>query len=205
MKFIRKVSMLLMIFSLVLVLTACGGEKSESSSKSTTDSNRNSENSINKFEKYKSEELGIEFDYDSNFNTVKDLSEVELFKNEDGTSYKTEGIEKVLSNGNKEIFIISSEDSQGSTIEELKSKIDQVKLLFESIPNENNVGYIINSNEIIEINGSKVLKTEMVINNIKTNMISIIKNNKIISIQYISESDNYNEQNVKTILESLKF
>lgn len=204
MKGIKKFKLLFVALGLMLVLVACGEKGVENNSNNVISTNSESSTNSKETKTYKSEDLGMEFSYNSNFNDVEDLSQVELLKNEDGTSYDTEGIEKVLKNDNEEVILISSEDSKGSTIEDLKSTIDQIKSLFESVSTDNQLEYVINSNDIIEINGSKMLKTEMTTSNIKTYMLSFIKNNKIISIQYVSENNNYNEENINTVTESLK-
>ena len=194
MKNTKKIKLLFVALGLMLVLVACGGKDAENKAENSKGTTKN----------YKSENLSLEFNYNSDFNEVQDLSQVELLKDENGTSVDTEGVEVVLSKGNEEAILIASEDSDGSTIEELKSSIDEIKALFESVSTGNELEYRISANEIIEISGSKVLKTELTTNDVKTYMLSFIKNNKLVSIQYVAKEGNYSEENIKTIINSLK-
>lgn len=198
MKNTKKFKLLFVVLGLMLVLVACGGKDAENKTENKT------ENSKETTKTYKSENLDLEFNYNSNFNEVEDLSQVELLKDENGTSYDAEGIEVVLSKENEEAILIASEDSNGSTIEELKSSIDEIKALFDSISTGNELEYSISANEIIEISGSKMLKTELTTSGVKTYMLSFIKDDKLVSIQYVAKEGNYSEENIKTVTESLK-
>lgn len=193
----KKVKVLFIAFGLMLALVACGGNNAGNNS-------NDDGATVKETKTFKDETLGLEFNYSSDFEQVDDLSQVELLKNDDGTSYTTEGIEKVFKSSSEEIILISSEAADDSTVEDLKSSIDQIKEIFDSVSSDSEVEYKINSNEIIDINGSKALKTEMVTSGIKTYMLSYIKGDKIICLQYMAQESNYKDENIKVVTDSIK-
>lgn len=194
MKDTRKLQLLFITLGLMMILVACGGKDTE----------RNSQKSVVTTNTYKNEKLGIEFDYYSDFIEVEDLSQVELLKNQSDISIYAQDIEVILNKENGEAILVALEESKEYTIDELKSSIDDVKALLSSNSKNNELQYSINVNDIIEINDSRVLKTELTTNGVKTCMLSFIKENKLISIQYVAKEDNYSEENIKKLIDSLK-
>lgn len=143
---------------------------------------------------FSSDNTNVKFEYSSEF-TISNTEEVKEQLSQNNIEISDEKLKGILKSSENEVIVISEETNE-MTLEQLKEKYNQLSKYEE-------FEISIEKNEIVKVDNQDVLCVIMEVQQNKMQIITVVSNEKTVTIQYISNVDDFDYENAQIILNSV--
>jgi len=145
---------------------------------------------------FNSDKTSAKFEYSNEFK-FSNIEEVKEQLSQNNIQITDEMLKEILkSSKNEVILVFEDENINQLTLEQLKEQYNQLSKYDEFQIN-------IEKSEIVKVNNQDILCIIMEVQENKMQIVTAISNEKTVTIEYISNVDNFDNENAQIILDSI--